>query len=133
MRSRLPFVALHLVLIASMLMAGFAAPMQAIAAGFAAATTATQPMPGMPCDHMQAMAGGAMASHGMDAPAPHRDAPGDACASAHCSLGACLGIAYLQEIPQLAMQAPRGDAPAAWMPIPRLARMLETPLRPPIG
>lgn len=132
---RLARIASHLLLAATMVMAGIAAPMQALVEVFATAAEtqqavaeATPAMSGMPCDDMQMMA----ADMGTSAATPDA-ASGDACARLHCSLEACLGTACLPEFPRIAVQATLADAPAAWMPVPRLARLLDTPLRPPIA
>jgi hypothetical protein len=115
---KLTRVALHLVLILSMGLAGVVAPVAAAEEAIASLPAPAAPMD-MPCDHMDAM---------QQAPA------NDPCAKAHCSLAACLGAAAcLPDMPRVIAHVPMPDRfDAADVPfVP--SGMLDTPLRPPIA
>ncbi|BCT91687.1 hypothetical protein LYSHEL_07110 [Lysobacter helvus] len=114
-------LALHLVLVASMSLAGVVAPV--VAAQEAIASLPAPAVPAvamdMPCDHMDAM---------QQAPAT------DPCAKAHCSLAACLGAAAC--LPAMARVSAHVPVPDRFVTIDVLfvpSRVLETPLRPPIA
>lgn len=108
---------LHLVLIASMSLAGAVAPMAA-AADAIASLPAAAPVD-MPCDDMGAM---------------QQPPSEDPCAKAHCSLSACLGVAAC--LPEMAhvpayIPAPRRFEAADVPFVP--SGVVDTPLRPPIA
>lgn len=111
-------VALHLILIMSMGLAGFVAPTAAAQEAIASMPGAAAPMD-MPCADMQ----------------PAQQAPGrDPAPKGHCSLAACLGAAAcIPEMPRVSAQVPvSADFDAADVPfVP--SGILDTPLRPPIA
>jgi hypothetical protein len=115
---KLTRVALHLVLVVSMSLAGAVAPVAAAEEALASIPAPTAPMD-MPCDDMGAM---------QQAPAH------DPCAKAHCSLAACLGAAAcLPGMARVAAHVPAaGRFDATDVPfVP--SRVIDTPLRPPIA
>lgn len=111
-------LALHLALVVLMSLAGAMASAAAVNEAVASIPAATTPMK-MPCDGMGTK---------QQVPA------GDPCASGHCSLAACLGVAAcLPDIPRMAALVPasgRIDAvDVSFVP----AGVIDTPLRPPIA
>jgi hypothetical protein len=113
-----PRLAVHQLLIVSMLLAGAVAPVAAAQEALASIASG-QPSTDMPCDHMGAMP-----------PAPATDP----CAQAHCSLAVCLGAAAcLPQVLRITASVPapiRLDA----RDVPFVASgTIETPLRPPIA
>lgn len=115
---KLTRVALHLILIVSMGLAGVVAPMAGAREAMASLPGADMPMD-MPCADMGAMP---------QAPA------GDPAARTHCSLAACLGAAAcLPVILRINAHVPAaGRFPSADVPfVP--SGVLDTPLRPPIA
>lgn len=86
----------------------------------AAASRMAQAMADMPCGDMGTQA----STH---------DMPCDCCTPASCDLAACLGIACLPEWPRQIAGIPASAIPVPWkVPAPP-ARLIDTPLRPPIG
>lgn len=113
-----PPMAMHVLLIVSMLLAGAVAPVAAAQEALASIASG-QPATDMPCDHM-----------GVMPPAPATDP----CAQAHCSLAVCLGAAAC--LPQVLRITALVPAPVRLdaRDVPFVASgTLETPLRPPIA
>lgn len=118
-------LALHWLLIITMIVTTLVAPAQAADEALREAATApTAPtaatMPDMPCGDEMDMA----ASHEM---------PCDCCTPASCDLSACLGTACLPELPRVAAAIPLHAIHAMWNAPARPTRLIDTPLRPPIA
>lgn len=144
MMSRLRTV-LHLLLAIALVVPGVAAPMQSVRDGLAHAAHAAAPgamagmdaamamhipdeaMAGMPCEHM----GEADPAPPMQ-PVAARD-PGDCCNPHTCDLSACLGTGCLPELPRIAACVPPATPLVPWRQPAQPARLIETPLRPPIA
>lgn len=69
----------------------------------------------------------------MDAPAAQHEMPCDCCAPASCDLSACLGTACLPALPRVAATIPLAVVHVRWNAPAPPSRVLDTPLRPPIG
>lgn len=122
MSRKLARLALHWLVVISLVTAGLVAPAQAATHALEAAAAAqmAQAMAGMPCDDMGATV-------------PATGEPCECCTPASCDLSLCLGTACLPALPRLAASVPSGSIDLRWkapvVPWP----VMETPLRPPIG
>ena len=118
--SRHPFarLAIHLLLVVSLVLPGSAAPAQAVADALSTLATSAA---SMPCD-------------GMQMPAEHQHAPPcDCCEHGKCDISACLGTGCLFALPRLVALIPGVAAPLPWQRPAPDSRTVETPLRPPIS
>ena len=115
-------LAMHCVLIITMIATSLVAPAQAAneALNEAATTHMAAAMPDVPCGDEMEMA----ASHEM---------PCDCCTPASCDLSACLGTACLLELPRVTAAIPLHTIHATWNAPARPTRLIDTPLRPPIA
>ncbi|HEY0660056.1 MAG TPA: hypothetical protein VGD21_01840 [Lysobacter sp.] len=124
MSLRLARLALHWLVVVSMITTTLVVPAQAaidtlqsaVAAQMAAA------MADMPCDDMD-----------MDTGATAHEMPCDCCASDSCDLSACLGTACLSELPRLVAGIPAATIQPPWNAPAPPSRLIDTPLRPPIA
>jgi hypothetical protein len=113
--------ALHWLLVICMITTSLAVPAQAAKEAIQTATAAqvAQAMAELPCD--------------MDGKSATHEMPCDCCTPASCDLSACLGNACLPELPRLMAGIAPTAMPLAWaIPAPP-SRLIDTPLRPPIG
>ena len=130
---------LHLLLAIALAVPGIAAPMQAVREALAAMPVAMpmegmemarampgDDMAGMPCDRM----GISDTSSAMPTP---RHGDGACCNPHTCDLSACLGTGCLPELPRIAAFVPASTPPVPWRQPAQPARLIETPLRPPIA
>ena len=115
----LPRLAVHLLVMIAMITATLVVPAQA-ATDVLRAATATQ------------MAD-AMAGDGMGMSGAHDEMACDCCRPVSCDLSACLGTACLPELPRLVMGIPAATLPVPWNASAPPSRLIDTPLRPPIG
>ena len=114
-------LALHWLVIITMIATTLVAPMQAADEVLREAATAQMAaMSDMPCDDEMDRG----ASHGL---------PCDCCTPASCDLSACLGTACLLELPRVAAAIPFHTIHATWNAPARPTRLIDTPLRPPIA
>lgn len=115
---KLTRVALHLILVLSMGLAGVVAPVAAAEEAIAAIPAEAAPMD-MPCDSMGAM---------------HEAPADDPCAKAHCSLVNCLGAAAC--LPEMARVTAHVPTPGRFNSVDVHfvpTGIIDTPLRPPIA
>jgi hypothetical protein len=118
---RLLRAALHLLLIAGLVLPGIAAPAQGATQALATAASGGKAMTHAPCDGMQDPMQDA--AHGrLPAGAQHG-----------CDLSACLGSGCLPSLPHVAAFIPEAGSLVAWDQPMSPSRHLETPLRPPIA
>ena len=111
-------LAIHLLLVMSLILPGISAPAGALADELHA-LTASAAMADMPCDEGQ---------RGSD----HK-APCDCCPQSKCDLSACLGTGCLFELPRLAAFVPPTAMPLPWdLPAPD-SQAVGTLFRPPIA
>jgi hypothetical protein len=109
----------------SLVLPGIAAPARAAANAFAQPTAATTTMD---------MGGHAAAPCGDMGMRPDRHpAPADPCSTHSCDLSACIGTACLPEIARIVAVAVPAPAPVLSRQPLRLLRVVDLPLRPPIG
>ncbi|WP_460761021.1 hypothetical protein [Lysobacter fragariae] len=115
-------VALHWLVIISMITTTLAAPVEAATDTLqsAAAAQMAAAMADMPCDDM----GTTTTAH---------DMPCDCCTPASCDLSACLGTACLPQLPQMVMGIPAATIQVPWNAPAPPSRLIDTPLRPPIA
>jgi hypothetical protein len=117
-------VAAHLMLAISLVLPGVAAPARAAANAFAQPTAATTTM---------ARGGRPTACGDMGVRPDRHRAPVDPCSTHNCDLSACIGTACLPEIAGVIAVAAPTPAPALRRHPLRLLRIVDLPLRPPIG
>lgn len=117
---RLARLALHWLVIASVVATTLAAPVQAATDTLqsAAAAQMAAAMADMPCDDM-------------DTTAAEHEMPCDCCTPASCDLSACLGTACLSELPRLIADIPPAAIRMSWNAPALPSRLIDTPLRPP--
>jgi hypothetical protein len=113
---------LHWTVIITMVATSLLAPVQALddAMRGAAAAQAASAMAEMPCGDE------------MDADST-QEMPCDCCTPASCDLSACLGTACLMELHRVAAAIPLHMVHERWNAPARPARLVDTPLRPPIA
>ena len=119
---RLLRAALHLLLIAGLVLPGIAAPAQTVTQALAAVASDGKAAVHSPCD-------------GMQMPSTPDKARGQVPSGAQhgCDLSACLGAGCLPALPHVAAFVPEADSLIAWDQPVRPTRFLESPLRPPIA
>lgn len=119
---RLIRLALHWLVIVSMIATTLVAPVQAATDTLQSAAVAQMAatMADMPCD-----------DDDMDTAATEHGTPCDCCSPASCDLSACLGTACLPELLRLVADIPAVTVRMPWnAPAPPF-RPIDTPLRPP--
>ena len=118
LRQPLIRLAIHLLLVMSLILPGISAPAGALADELHA-LTASAAMADMPCDEGQR--------------ASDHQAPCDCCPQSKCDLSACLGTGCLFELPRLAAFVPPTAMPLPWdLPAPD-SQAVGTLFRPPIA
>lgn len=119
---RLTRLALHWLVVVSMITTTLVVPVQSASDTLQDATAAQMAtaMAEMPCDDMDTAA----TAHAM---------PCDCCTPASCDLSACLGIACLPELPRLVAGVPAATIQVSWNAPAPPSRLIDTPLRPPIA
>lgn len=113
---------LHWTVIITMVATSLLAPVQAVddAMREAAAAQMASAMAEMPCgDDMETDS--------------TQEMPCDCCTPASCDLSACLGTACLMELHRVAAAVPLHMVHEPWNAPARPARLIDTPLRPPIA